>query len=79
MSPGELPTDLLLERAAAVRDRAHGHRITFSPKVFVPLTRLCRDSCGYCAFATTPAYLPAPYLSQDEVLTIARAGAALAR
>ncbi len=50
-------------------------RITFSPKVFVPLTMLCRDRCGYCTFAQSPAHLPAPYLSEDEVLAIARAGA----
>ena len=50
-------------------------RITYSPKVFVPLTMLCRDRCGYCTFAQSPAHLPAPYLSEDEVLAIARAGA----
>jgi FO synthase len=67
--------DLLVE-AAAVRDRAHGNRVTYSPKVFIPLTRLCRDRCGYCTFATAPARLAAPYLSPDEVLAIAAAGAA---
>jgi FO synthase len=65
----------LLAEAAAVRDRAHGNRITYSPKVFIPLTRLCRDRCGYCTFATAPARLPSPYLSPEEVLAIARAGA----
>jgi FO synthase len=65
----------LLAEAAAVRDRAHGARITYSPKVFIPLTRLCRDRCGYCTFATAPARLPSPYLSPEEVLAIARAGA----
>jgi 7,8-didemethyl-8-hydroxy-5-deazariboflavin synthase CofG subunit len=50
-------------------------RITYSPKVFIPLTMLCRDRCGYCTFAQSPAHLPAPYLSVDEVLDIARAGA----
>ncbi|MBI1352050.1 MAG: 7,8-didemethyl-8-hydroxy-5-deazariboflavin synthase [Actinomycetales bacterium] len=50
-------------------------RITYSPKVFIPLTRLCRDRCGYCTFATSPAHLPHPYLPLDEVLSIARAGA----
>lgn len=49
--------------------------ITFSPKVFIPLTKLCRDRCGYCTFAQAPAHLPAPFLSRDEVLTIASAGA----
>ena len=50
--------------------------ITFSPKVFIPLTMLCRDKCGYCTFAQAPAHLPAPFLSPEEVLEIARAGAA---
>jgi len=50
--------------------------ITFSPKVFIPLTMLCRDKCGYCTFAQAPAHLPAPFLSPEEILEIARAGAA---
>jgi len=50
--------------------------VTFSPKVFIPLTRLCRDRCGYCTFATAPARLASPYLSLDEVLAVASAGAA---
>jgi FO synthase len=70
-----VPPDLLAA-AAARRDRLTGARITWSPKVFIPLTRLCRDRCGYCTFATTPARLPSPYLSPDEVLAVARAGAA---
>ncbi|HEX3948001.1 MAG TPA: 7,8-didemethyl-8-hydroxy-5-deazariboflavin synthase CofG, partial [Acidimicrobiales bacterium] len=69
MGPDELVT-----AAAKVRDRAHGNRVTFSPKVFVPLTMLCRDRCGYCTFAKAPARLPSPYLSIDEVLAVARAG-----
>ena len=67
-------TDLMAE-ARAVRDRVHGTRITFSPKVFIPLTMLCRDKCGYCTFAQPPARLESPYLSPDEVLAIARSGA----
>jgi FO synthase len=51
--------------------------ITYSRKVFIPLTRLCRDRCGYCTFATVPGRLDSPYLSPDEVLAIAREGAAL--
>jgi FO synthase len=51
--------------------------ITYSKKVFIPLTRLCRDRCGYCTFATVPGKLPSPFLSPDEVLGIARQGAAL--
>jgi FO synthase len=69
------PLDQLLADAAEVRDRAHGTRVTFSPKVFIPLTELCQDRCGYCTFAKPPARLAAPYLSIDEVLAIARAGA----
>ncbi len=68
--------DELMAEARAVRDRAHGTRVTFSPKVFIPLTMLCRDKCGYCTFAQPPARLAAPYLTADEVLSIARAGAA---
>jgi len=70
------PLHDVLAAAAAVRDRAHGTRITYSPKVFIPLTELCRDRCGYCTFAKPPARLASPYLTIDEVLAIARAGAA---
>jgi FO synthase len=70
-----LPTEELCERAAAARDAAHGRRVTYSPKVFIPLTMACRDRCGYCTFAKAPARMAAPYLSLDEVLDIARAGA----
>ena len=49
--------------------------MTYSPKVFIPLTRLCTDVCHYCTFATTPSQLAAPFLTPDEVLEIARAGA----
>jgi FO synthase len=74
--------DTLLEHASRVRDaglRAAGREgiITYSRKVFIPLTRLCRDRCGYCTFATAPHKLPAPFLSPDEVLEIARQGAAM--
>src|SRR5207253_179110 len=76
MSALDLPLDELLHRAAAIRDAAFGTRITYSPKVFIPLTMLCRDKCGYCTFAKAPARVEAPYLTPDEVLAIARAGAA---
>jgi FO synthase len=69
-----LATEELTAAARKVRDRAVGTRITYSPKVFVPLTMLCRDRCGYCTFAKAPARLASPYLSIDEVLAIARAG-----
>ncbi|MFZ4517632.1 MAG: 5-amino-6-(D-ribitylamino)uracil--L-tyrosine 4-hydroxyphenyl transferase CofH [Microthrixaceae bacterium] len=71
----DLPFDELLRRARAVRDEHHGTRVTYSPKVFIPLTMLCRDRCGYCTFAQPPARLDAPYLTPDQVLAIARAGA----
>src|SRR3954469_11925320 len=71
----QVPLDELMARARAVRDRTTGTRITYSPKVFIPLTMLCRDRCGYCTFAKAPARLTSPYLSPDEVLAIARAGA----
>ena len=72
----------LMASAARVRDSglaALGRpgTVTYSRKVFVPLTRLCRDRCHYCTFATAPHRLPAPYLRIDEVLAIARQGAAL--
>ena len=51
--------------------------VTYSPKVFIPITRLCRDRCHYCTFVTVPGKLAAPYLSPDEILTIAREGAEL--
>ncbi|HXB47885.1 MAG TPA: bifunctional FO biosynthesis protein CofGH [Streptosporangiaceae bacterium] len=72
----------LLGHAARVRDsglEAAGRPgvITYSRKVFIPLTRLCRDRCAYCTFVTVPGRLPAPFLAPDEVLQIARDGAAL--
>src|SRR5438876_4880191 len=72
----DLSLDELLQGAAAVRDETYGTRITYSPKVFIPLTMLCRDKCGYCTFAKAPARVEAPYLTPDRVLEIARAGAA---
>ncbi len=78
MAPDDLlaaTTSELQAEARAVRAAAHGNRVTFSPKVFIALTQLCRDRCGYCTFAKAPARLDAPYLSPDEVLAIARAGA----
>src|SRR5947209_15358608 len=69
------PVADLMGCASAARDETTGTRITYSPKVFIPLTRLCRDRCGYCTFATAPARLASPYLSPDDVLAIARAGA----
>jgi FO synthase len=77
MSPDALlaaPLDDLLE---AARDRRRGGGlVTYSPKVFVPLTTLCRDVCGYCTFARPPRRGERAFLTEDEVLEIARAGAA---
>src|SRR5438876_4277813 len=67
---------LLMEAAAALRDARHGKTISYSRKVFIPLTRLCRDVCHYCTFAHPPRQGERAYLSQDEVLAIARAGVA---
>ncbi len=67
--------DLLMEAARARRDLAHGNLVSYSPKVFIPLTRLCRDVCRYCTFAHAPRELPSPYLSVDDAISIAAAGA----
>ncbi len=72
----QLPTAELLGRAAARRDALFGTRVTYSPKVFVPLTTLCRDRCGYCTFAESPRTARAPYMTPEEVLAVARQGAA---
>ena len=65
----------LMQAAAAIRDRGHGSVISYSKKVFIPLTKLCRDCCHYCTFAQPPRRGYAAYLSPDQVLDIARAGA----
>ena len=70
------PLDVLQSQADRARRESHGNRITFSPKVFIPLTMLCRDRCGYCTFAKAPARVDSPYLSLEQVLEIARAGRA---
>ena len=67
----------LLDAAAALRDRGHGRRITFSAKVFIPLTTLCRDYCGYCTFRKDPGEPGAFTMTPEQVLALARAGARL--
>ena len=67
--------DDLMAEARRLRARGTGTLVTYSPKVFVPLTTLCRDVCGYCTFARPPRRGERAYLSEDEVLAIARAGA----
>ena len=69
------PLPALMARAGRIRDLRYGTRVTFSPKVFIPLTMLCQDRCGYCTFAKPPARLRAPFLSPEQVLAVARAGA----
>ncbi len=69
------PLPDLLALAAARRDETFGTRVTYSPKVFIPLTFLCNDTCGYCTFARPPARVDSPYLEPDDVLAIARRGA----
>ncbi len=67
--------DELMAQAATLRDTGHGAVISFSRKVFIPLTQLCRDVCHYCTFAQTPKKIEQPYMSAEQVLAIARAGA----
>lgn len=70
------PQDALLVRAAAARDVGHGRLVSYSRKVFIPLTQLCRDVCHYCTFAKAPKKLASAYLTPQEVLEIARQGKA---
>src|SRR5215468_6391286 len=64
----------LLAAAAEVRDRSKGKVVTFSPKIFVPLTNLCRDFCGYCTFRKAPGEPGAKTMTIDEVLRVVRQG-----
>src|SRR6266446_2820848 len=65
----------LMPVAAALRDEGHGNLVSYSRKVFIPLTQLCRDVCHYCTFAHPPRVGEPAYLSAEQVLEIARAGA----
>lgn len=69
------PVSELLKQSSALRDLHGAYRLTYSRKVFIPLTQLCRDICHYCTFAQTPRRLGSAYLSPDEVMDIARKGA----
>ena len=69
------PLPELMAEAARLRDLGHGNIVSYSRKVFIPLTRLCRDTCRYCTFVRGPRGVASAYLSPDEVLAIARAGA----
>ena len=64
----------LFRAAATVRDAGHGRLVSYSRKVFIPLTHLCRDVCHYCTFAQPPRRGEHAYLTADQVLAIARAG-----
>ena len=66
---------LAMRVAAELRDRLFGPRVSYSRKVFIPLTKLCRDNCGYCTFAHPPVPGERAYLTAEEVLEVARAGA----
>ena len=71
----EAPLGRLCETARNARDLAHAGLVSYSRKVFIPLTQLCRDVCHYCTFAQTPRHLDAPYLLPEQILEIAEAGA----
>jgi FO synthase len=66
--------EALIAQAARLRDQGHGDVLSYSRKVFIPLTHLCRDVCHYCTFATTPRKGQRAFLSAEQVLEIARAG-----
>ena len=63
--------------ASIIRDQGRGRDVTFSPKVFIPLTHLCRDFCGYCTFRQSPDQASRLYMTPSEVLDVARKGAEL--
>ena len=71
-TPAELGP--LCRAASIIRDRGKGRDVTFSPKVFIPLTRLCRDICGYCTFRQAPSETDRIYMSTEEVLAVAQSG-----
>ena len=72
----QAPLAELIDAAGRLRDEGHGRHLSYSRKVFIPLTHLCRDVCHYCTFAERPRARQSAYLSPDDVLAIARAGAA---
>jgi FO synthase len=74
LSPSE-PLEPLLAAAHELRLEGHGHRILYSRNVFLPLTQLCRDNCGYCTFAKPPRPGARAYMTEDEILAMARAAA----
>ena len=71
-----MPLQILMERAEHLTVHGHGYIVTYSRKIFIPLTKLCRDVCHYCTFAHRPSQLHSPYMSIEEVVDLARAGEA---
>ena len=65
----------LMRISRHLADIGHGDTLTYSPKVFIPLTRLCRDVCHYCTFATVPRHVESPYMQIEEILELCRKGA----
>ncbi|MCL1593046.1 MAG: 7,8-didemethyl-8-hydroxy-5-deazariboflavin synthase CofG [Actinomycetia bacterium] len=70
---GQIPAEGLMREAASLRDEGHGRTVTYSRKVFVPITTMCRDTCSYCTFVQPPG-AGGQYLSPDDVLAIVKAG-----
>src|SRR5947207_5532862 len=75
MDPLRAPLDELMAAARTVREVERGRLVTYSPKVFIPLTTLCRDVCHYCTFARPPRRGERAYMTADEVLAVAHEGA----
>ncbi len=71
----EQPLEPLLTAAHQLRLEGHGHRVSYSPKAFLPLTQLCRDNCGYCTFSKPPRPGARAFMTEDEVLALARTAA----
>src|SRR4051812_644588 len=71
----DAPVPDVCDAARELRERGSGRLVTYSPKVFIPLTQLCRDVCHYCTFARPPRRGERAYMTEDEVLAVARAGA----
>lgn len=67
--------DVLMARARLIRDGHYGANVTFSPKVFIPVTQMCRDVCHYCTFAKTPSQLSSLYLEIEDILKTVEEGA----
>src|SRR6185437_13083310 len=72
----DAPAADLMPQAESLTLAGFGETVTYSRKVFIPLTQLCRDVCHYCTFAKAPRALASPYLTPEQALEIARAGAA---